>query len=480
MIEGLKPYAESAKTKAIIRTSEINIPWLVAIPKHWKVIRSKGLFTARTERAREDDEQLSATQAYGVIPQKEFESRVGRKVVRITQHLEKRAHVEPDDFVISMRSFQGGLERAWARGCIRSSYVVLKPSPETVVGYFAHLFKSLDYIRALQATSNFIRDGQDLNFNNFSLVDLPLPPLDEQAAIAKCLDHANRKIDGFIRAKRKLIGLLNEQKQAIIHRAVTRGLDPDVPVKPSGIPWLGDIPAHWETITVGASTTLIQTGPFGSQVHSHEYVRGGTPIVNPSHMKNGSIVSDPGVAVSDGKLRELARHRMLVGDIVVARRGELGRCALVTKIEEGWLCGTGSLLVRVKRDVFNPGYFQEVFSSAGVCDLLRLASVGATMDNLNAGMVGRLRFPLPSIEEQAEILKFIGIESTKNKAAISVTEREIALMQEYRTRLTADIVTGNLDVREAAAKLPDLPTDPAAEAISDEVLDDSEIEDAEA
>lgn len=255
MIEGLKPYAPS-KLKPMVRTSAINVPWLTAIPAHWKVVRAKGLFTARTERARPEDEQLSATQAYGVIPQKEFERRVGRRVVQITQHLDKRAHVEPDDFVISMRSFQGGLERAWARGCIRSSYVVLKPSPETQVGYFSHLFKSLDYIRALQATGNFIRDGQDLNFNNFSLVDLPLPPPDEQADIAKCLTHANRKIDGFIRAKRKLIGLLNEQKQAIIHRAVTRGvsseasakggLHPDVPLKPSGIPWLGDIPKHWE------------------------------------------------------------------------------------------------------------------------------------------------------------------------------------------------------------------------------------------
>src|SRR5207302_9374331 len=123
-------------------------------------------FVPRIELARPDDVELSATQAYGVIPQVDFEQAVGRKVTRIFQHLEKRRHVEVDDFVISMRSFQGGLERAWASGCIRSSYVVLKPSPETQVGYFAHLFKSMDYIRALHATSNFIRDGQDLNFDN--------------------------------------------------------------------------------------------------------------------------------------------------------------------------------------------------------------------------------------------------------------------------------------------------------------------------
>lgn len=131
MIEGLQPYAKT--TNQVVRTSEVNIPWLTSRPAHWSVVRSKRLFTAGTERARPDDEQLSATQAFGVIPQAEFERRVGRKVVRITQHLDKRAHVEPGDFVISMRSFQGGLERAWARGCIRSSYVLLKPASEVQV-----------------------------------------------------------------------------------------------------------------------------------------------------------------------------------------------------------------------------------------------------------------------------------------------------------------------------------------------------------
>jgi len=164
------------------------IPWLTSLPKHWNFVRSKRLFTPRKEKARSNDQQLSVTQAYGVISQREFESRVGRKVVRITQHLEKRAHVEPNDFVISMRSFQGGLERAWERGCIRSSYVVLNPTQDIHIGYFSYLFKCQEYIFALQATANFIRDGQDLNFSNFCLLSLPLPPKDEQAQMSRFLD----------------------------------------------------------------------------------------------------------------------------------------------------------------------------------------------------------------------------------------------------------------------------------------------------
>jgi len=145
-----------------------------------------------------------------------------------------------------MRSFEGGLERAWAKGCIRSSYVVLRPSADVHVGFFKHLFKSHNYIQALRATSNFIRDGQDLNMSNFSFVDLPLPPRAEQALIARYLDNIDGQVLRFTRAKKKLIALLNEQKQAIIQRAVTRGLDPNVRLKPSGIRWLGDIPGHWE------------------------------------------------------------------------------------------------------------------------------------------------------------------------------------------------------------------------------------------
>ena len=150
--------------------------WLQETPAHWEMRRSKRAFRPRTELAKPEDIQLSATQAFGVIAQEDFENRVGRKVVRISRHLEQRRHVKIDDFVISMRSFQGGLERAWVSGCIRSSYIVLRPVTTLDIGYFGYLFKSAGYISALQATANFIRDGQDLNFDNFCRVDVPFPP----------------------------------------------------------------------------------------------------------------------------------------------------------------------------------------------------------------------------------------------------------------------------------------------------------------
>jgi type I restriction enzyme, S subunit len=208
-----------------VRLKPSGVWWLGDIPVHWEISRSRHLFTVRTELARPDDVQLSATQAYGVIPQAEFESRVGRKVVRISMHLDKRRHVERGDFIISMRSFQGGLERAWASGAIRSSYVVLKPEPDVDIEFFSYVFKSREYIGALQATADFIRDGQDLTFDNFRRVDLPRVPLDEQKAIARFIAASTQRGDLTASKITREIALLREYRTRLIADIVTGRLD---------------------------------------------------------------------------------------------------------------------------------------------------------------------------------------------------------------------------------------------------------------
>jgi len=197
------------------------IDWIGQIPAHWEVRHSKFLFNQRKEFARKDDVQLSATQSYGVIPQEQYEELVGRRVVKISTNLEKRKHVELDDFVISMRSFQGGLERAFATGCIRSSYIILQPLQEVNPDFFGYLFKSPRYIKALQSTGSFIRDGQDLNFENFSSVDLFIPPLEEQAQIAAYIKLGCKKIDHISSVKQDQITALKEYKTSLINASVT-------------------------------------------------------------------------------------------------------------------------------------------------------------------------------------------------------------------------------------------------------------------
>ena len=208
-----------------VRLKPSGVEWLGDVPEHWEMRRSKRLFSPRQELARPNGIQLSATQAYGVIPQDEYERKAGRRIVKISLHLDKRRHVEVDDFVISMRSFQGGLERAWATGCIRSSYIVLRPTAEVDVEFFSYVFKSRAYIGALQSTANFIRDGQDLNFNNFCAVDLPLPPAREQRSIAAALAEATANIGTAIARSRRQIDLVQEYRTRLIADVVTGKLD---------------------------------------------------------------------------------------------------------------------------------------------------------------------------------------------------------------------------------------------------------------
>jgi len=201
------------------------IPWLGQIPSHWEIIRGDHLFATSKQLALPEDIQLSATQAYGVISQEDYEARIGRRIVKINMHLEKRKHVEKDDFVMSMRSFQGGLERAWQSGAIRSSYVILRPSSKVEPSYFMYLLKSPGYIRALQSTGNFIRDGQDLTEDNFRAVPLPIFSKEEQREIGGFIKSQTEGITKQVQIEEREIDLLREYRTRLVSDVVTGKLD---------------------------------------------------------------------------------------------------------------------------------------------------------------------------------------------------------------------------------------------------------------
>jgi type I restriction enzyme S subunit len=191
------------------------------------------MFSVRSEAALASDQMLTASQKYGVLFQKDFVELEGRRVVEVIMGKESLKHVEPDDFIISMRSFQGGLERSTLRGSTSFHYVMVKPVKAVYPPFFAHLFKSATYIQALRSTTDLIRDGQELRYSNFVQVDLPLIPIEEQVAIAAFLDKETAKIDALVDEQRRMIDLLKEKRQAVISHAVTKGLNPNVPTKDS-------------------------------------------------------------------------------------------------------------------------------------------------------------------------------------------------------------------------------------------------------
>lgn len=231
-IELLKEKRQALITNAVtkglnpnVRMRDSGVKWIGEVPEHWEIVPSTWLFAESKELAHLDDLHLSATQKYGVIPLAEYERLEERRVTHAVRNVEKRKHVEQDDFVISMRSFQGGIERVKARGCVRSSYVVIQAGLGADKDYFAYLFKSGSYIQGLQATSSFIRDGQDLNYGNFRQVRLPKPKIDEQKRIAQFLDRETARIDALSRKTEHSVNLLKERRSAFITAAVTGQID---------------------------------------------------------------------------------------------------------------------------------------------------------------------------------------------------------------------------------------------------------------
>lgn len=227
-IEKLKAYKQSLITEVVTKGLDPNVPmkdsgveWIGVVPKHWVIIPSKFLFENCDERRRENDVQLTASQKYGMISQKEYMRRENARIVLADKGLENWKHIEPFDFVISLRSFQGGLEMSEVSGCATWHYIVLRAQQKTHPYYYKWLFKSSMYITALQRTCNYIRDGQDLRYSNFVKVPLCIPALEEQKQIADYLDKKCSEIDELIAVKQTKIEKLEQYKRSLIYEYVT-------------------------------------------------------------------------------------------------------------------------------------------------------------------------------------------------------------------------------------------------------------------
>lgn len=203
----------------------IQANWMGDIPADWKMIPSKRLFLESKECKHPDDKPATASQKYGIILQEDYMKSENKRIVIATQGLDDWKHVEPDNFVISLRSFQGGIERSEIFGCVTWHYIVLLPQKYVVPRYFKWLLKSKSYIKALQGTSEFIRDGQDLRYSNFVKVDLPLIPASEQEEIADYIEQETAKIDRAIPVLEKEIELLKEYRTRLISDVVTGQMD---------------------------------------------------------------------------------------------------------------------------------------------------------------------------------------------------------------------------------------------------------------
>ncbi len=463
MIADLKPYAAY---------KDSGLAWLGPLPSHWGQRRMKFLFKERTQKGFPQEPLLAATQTKGVVRKDDY----GKRTVTAMKDFHLLKLVEIGDFVISLRSFEGGIEVSHCRGIISPAYTVLKPSDAASLGYYSRFFKSADFIRSLTLFVTGIREGQNIDYERMSRAYMPLPPLDEQIAIGRFLDWANARLERTIRAKRRVIALLTEQKQAIIHRAVTRGLDPTVLLKPSGIAWLGDIPAHWELWRI-SRFAKVGNGSTPSRANPRYWNSGTYPWLNSSQVNRG-FIDCADQFVTSTALRECHLPRVQAGSLLVAITGQGKTRGMSAVLGVEATINQHIAYISPRVPVTKSEYLHLYFSAAYL--QLRAASEdsGSTKGAITCEDLKRFKIAVPPLAEQLEIQMFVDSETQALNTAIFRLDREIDLLREYRTRLVADVVTGKLDVRQAAAQLPDEPVEPeAVEGAVTEVPDEIEEED---
>ena len=375
-------------------------------------------------------------------------------------------HVLPGEIVMNrMRAAAGLFAAATSEGLVSPDYALFRPACLMNVAYAVQLFRTPAMTSVFRLESRGLGTGESgflrLYSDRFGTLPVPFPPLGEQAAILRFLDWANGRLDRAIRAKRKVIALLTEQKQAIIHRAVTRGLDPSVPLKPSGIPWLGDIPQHWELISLRMRYS-VELGKMldAKRItgrHSMAYLR------NRDVQWDRIVVDDlPTMDIPPG---EFARYTLQRGDLLVCEGGQVGRSAFWH--DQLPICAFQKALHRVRSLDTNrdyPRFFFYQMQLAAGRGVFSADGNENTIAHLTCEKLRRHRFAFPPFAEQKAVADRLDGALKQFQTTTSRLEREIELLREYRLRLVADVVTGKLDVRAVAAGLPE-------QAVESEALD---------
>lgn len=464
MIDGLKPYADRRDS---------GLPWLGKIPAHWEVRRNGRLFVQRNETGFPDLPILEVSLKTGVRV-RDFEG-TNRKQVMSDREKYKRAR-QGDIAYNMMRLWQGAVGTSPVDGLVSPAYVVAKPLPQTDSRYYQYLFRTGAYMDEVNKFSRgIVSDRNRLYWEDFKQMPSPFPPPEEQAAIVRFLDHADRRIRRYIRAKRQLIALLNEQKQAIIHRAVTRGLDSNVSLAEWDAEWLEEVPSHWKRIPIKRLLSRIDYGT-SEGTKSEGMVR----VLTMGNIQGGEVTDK-----AFGWLDEVSEDLLLDHcDLLFTRTN--GNPELVGKIgifrgHANERVSFASYLVRLRvKPPHVPQWLHMLLGSSAFWGFARSHALVNLQTNLNSTRYSQFAVPVPPPEEQAAIVNVVTEKTKKILDTVSETIREIELLREYRTRLVADVATGKLDVRNAAVALSDkLETDePDAEELldEDETTNDAELD----
>ena len=449
----LKPYPACKDSR---------IDWLREVPEHWQVRRLKTL--------------CSRSALYGANVAATSYTTAGVRFLRTTDITEDgqlngrgvflpRESVDnyllADGDVLISRSGTIGrsflYERRIHGPCAYAGYLVrFVPAPIALPKYIllftkTHAFAGFLRVKAISSTI------ENVNGEKYANCPLPLPPHSEQAAIVRFLDHADRRIRRYIRAKQKLITLLEEQKQAFIHQAVTGQINvrtgkPYQAYKPSGVEWFPEVPDHWNVLPMRRVIYSAVDGPHFSPT----YLDTGIPFLSARNVKAHAWSLEDAKYISEDDYDKFnQRVKPVRGDVLYTKGGTTG-VARVVDLTFPFQVWVHIAVLKVNKNAIDPGFLAAALNSTRCYEQSQLFTRGATNQDLGLGRMKAIELPVPpALAEQQTIVGYLRTGLGQVLEAISATHRDIGLIREYRTRLITDVVTGKIDVREAAAGLPD-------------------------
>lgn len=431
------------------KMKDSGIEWIGEIPEGWETINPKALFAQRKDRASKGERQLTSSQQYGILYQDEYMELTGSKVVTVEKDFDILKHVEAGDFVISMRSFQGGLEYSTKTGAISSAYVMLVPNLELVYPrFYRWLLKSSVYIDALQRTTNMVRDGQAMRYYNFAQVRLFTLPLDEQKSRADFLDVKCSGIDKMLSKNRSSIEEYKKLKQAVITQAVTKGVRGEREMKDSGVEWIGEIPKEWRKTQLRHCAT-IQSGITLGKSYRKDTVLIERPYLRVANVQGGYVDLND-LATIEVTPDEDLKYRLHSGDLLMTEGGDrdkLGRGCVWHGEIEPCLHQNHVFAVQTNETILLPEFLEYLTASDVGRSYFDVTAIKTTnLACTSSSKVLAFTIPLPPIEEQIGIVSFIKKRSLELNKLIMKKELLVQELESYKKSLIYEVVTGKREV----------------------------------
>lgn len=428
------------KMKPYPKYKPSGVEWLGEVPVGWEVKRLKFLFSWNTKKTESRDNPIAL---------ENIESWTGRYVETESEFDGEGVYFQEGDVLFGkLRPYLAKVYMADRSGEAIGDFFVLHPRKEVIGKYASYLIRTRNYIEVIDG-STFGAKMPRASWDFMGSLPFLLPSTSEQQSIVSFLDRETGKIDELISKKEQLIERLKEKRTALISAAVTKGLNPDVRLKPSGVEWLGDVPEHWEVKKVSYTTYV--KGRIGWQgLKSDEFIDEGPFLVTGTDFDNGRIFWDRCYHVSPERYAEDPYIHLRNGDLLITKDGTIGKLAIVSDLKGHATLNSGIFLTRPLKNEYFTRFMYWVLSSKAFIDFIETTKTGTTISHLYQNVFVRFVFPCPNIKEQQSIASFLDRETGKIDALMEKVRLAIEKLKEYRTALISAAVTGKIDVRDIA------------------------------